>query len=118
MSKLVLINSEEVHLYIDEGVPWSMSLTVTDAANVPINLTGKDITMEIRDTIGGTILLAKSDALNGDITNGGVLGTITIVFPYDDLIGATWERAVYDVKVEALARVMRGDVIISKQVTV
>ena len=116
MSKIKLINNEEVHLYIDAGVPWSVSAELTDADNVPISLVDKDITFEVRDGDDNTLLMSKNDGTNGGITNGGALGTFSIDFADDDFDASTWTHGVYFVLIEGLVVAMHGDIVIDRRV--
>ena len=123
MSELVQIDNNIVDLHLQEGVPWSFSVVITDANGDPVPLTDKIIEMEFRRAPGdATVLLRKDNGTgtqdSGGITDTDALGTIEVSFYEDDLVGATWSQAVYDLKIEDLLRPIQGSVFIDRQVTV
>ena len=63
-----------VHLTLEQGATWNVSLTYTDALNVPIALTPFRAHMQVRRRFGSPVLLDLSTE-NGSITllAGGVI---------------------------------------------
>jgi hypothetical protein len=121
MSQFVIVDSDLdiVDLYLDEGVPWSFSLDLTDVNGDPVDLTGKTIEMEFRLAHWKSdVLLRKDNGLSGGITHTGVGGTLEVTFGEGDVVGQNWTQAKYDVKVVEFMRVIQGSVFVSPQVTV
>jgi len=85
----------------------------------PVDLTGAIVRMQIREQIGGAVLLELS-TLNGGITIAG-LGTITRTISATQTAGLTWSEGVYDLEVEypdgTVQRYLQGAVSVSREVT-
>lgn len=86
----------------------------------PVDLTGAIVRMQIREQVGGAVLLELS-TLNGGITITGA-GTITRTISATQTAGLTWAEGVYDLEVEypdgTVQRYLQGAVSVSREVTV
>ena len=91
---------------IEQGATWRRQLTWYDTppAGGPAGSQGplKDLTgctahMQIRDRIGGTVLVDLTDTAG--ITLGGAAGTITIVITAEQTRAITGKKGVYDLYV-------------------
>ena len=89
--------------------------------NAPQDLTGYIARMDIKDKIGGTVLLALTTE-NGRITVNNTTKTITLVISADDTAAITRKKGVYDLELESPAGVvtalMFGTVTVTNEVTV
>lgn len=85
----------------------------------PVDLTGAIVRMQIREQIGGAVLLELS-TLNGGIVIDGP-GTLTRTISATQTAGLTWTEAVYDLEVEypdgTVQRYLHGAVIVDPEVT-
>lgn len=118
MSKIEALSDDSVRITLDEGVPYGVTIALTDEAGAPIVLTGLVCHMQARLSADDpTALMDKTEA-NGELVNGGAAGTITLNFTTADVADRVWQRAVFDVKVTGLMRALRGEIVIVKQVTI
>ena len=89
--------------------------------NTPQDLTGYIARMDIKDKIGGTVLLALTTE-NGRITVNNTTKTITLAISADDTAAITWKRGVYDLELESstgvVSSLMFGTVTVTNEVTV
>jgi len=90
----------------------------------PVDLTGYHAKMEIKDRIGGTILLTLSDqAPDNRITLDNTNHTISLRIDAVDTVSSvlTWTRGVYDLEMSgptgAVTRIFTGNISVSKEVT-
>lgn len=110
----------KLNLYIEQHAKFTKSFVWRDARKRPINLIGYTALLQIRDAIGGTVLLELSTA-NGRITLGGTAGTVTL-FASDEVTKLIdWTAGVYDLLMtppdgEAV-RLLEGRVTTSLSVT-
>ena len=114
--------ADKYNLSIDAGATYQLTVTWTDSAGDPINLTGFTARMKLKSTYGGDALvsLTESDGL----TLGAALGTIAIVI--SDTRTATMAdtdhtKGVYDLEVESsggvTTRLLEGRWVCSPEVT-
>lgn len=89
--------------------------------NAPQDLTGYVARMDIKDKIGGTVLLALTTE-NGRITVNNTTKTITLLISADDTAAIAWKRGVYDLELESstgvVTALMYGTVTVTNEVTV
>lgn len=90
---------EVINLEINEGTDYSMSVTYRDElTNLPVNITGYDATLDIKQAFGNSTYLFELTPGNG-LTLGGSLGTIDITIS-SEVTNMTnqpspWERGAY-----------------------
>lgn len=86
----------------------------------PLDLTGWNTRMEVRDKYGGT-LLYRLDPTIGNLILGGVAGTLTLVIPADVSAGWTWRGGLYDIEVidpgGKVGRLLQGKIKLNPEVT-
>jgi len=86
----------------------------------PVDLTGATARMQIREQVGGTVLLELTTE-NGGLAISGP-GTITRTLSATQTAALTWTEAVYDLEVEyadgTVQRYLQGAVTVSREVTV
>ena len=89
--------------------------------NTPQDLAGYLARMDIKDKIGGTVLLSLTTE-NSRIVLDNTTKTITLTISADDTAAITWKKGVYDLEMESSAGVvtalMYGTVTVTKEVTV
>ena len=88
--------------------------------SVPVNVTGYSALMQIRKSVGGTILTTLSSA-NGHITVGTVDGSFAIYMSPSDTSALQTGEWVYDLQVTApdgtVTTLLQGGFTINSQVT-
>jgi hypothetical protein len=104
----------------DQGATFQRVLTITDANDDPMNLTGYTARMQIRPEIESTDVLLELTTQNGRITLGGAAGTIALNLTPQDT--ATIDRdGFYDIEIissgGAVHRVVRGRFVVNLEVT-
>ena len=104
-------------IIIEQGSTFALTLYYKDDVGDAIDLTGYTVDMDIRDSHGGTEIVAATisitDAPTGKIAIG-ISATLTAAI--------TAEAGVYDIELTEIAtdivkRLMQGDVLISPEVT-
>jgi len=116
-----------VVLNMYQGQTYTDSLTLTDAAGVPLDLTGRDARMQVRDDFGA-IKLELSTA-DGTILPLGTTGVIAFHIAADVLAAIQtsydYEQWAYDLELfflsgteEIVERPVRGVVLFWPEVTV
>jgi hypothetical protein len=104
----------------DQGATFQRVLTITDANDDPMNLTGYTARMQVRPEIESSDLLVELTTQNGRITLGGAAGTIALNLTPQ--ITATIDRdGFYDLEIissgGAVHRVVRGRFVVNLEVT-
>lgn len=64
----------------------------------PVDLTGKSARMQIKDKVGGTVLLELTSA-TGEIALNTTASTIMLRLPPDTAETLTWKKGVYDLEI-------------------
>lgn len=106
---------------IEQGATFDeLTLVYRDAASTPINLTGYEAWLQVREEIGGRVL-ASATSLNGRITLSN-LGVITIAIPATETAGMNVPRAVYDLFLKPASgtpvkKLLYGDVTVNPSVS-
>jgi len=103
----------------DQGTTISRRL-VWKRNGIPVDLTGWNARMEIKDKVGGTMLF-RLDPDNGRLALGGEDGSIDIHITADESSAWPWKLGVYDIEViddnGNVGRLLQGKVKISQEVT-
>lgn len=87
--------------------------------NAPVDLSGYSARMQIRDKVGGTVLLELTSAA-GDITIDNAAKTIGRVIEAADTAAITWRKGVYDLEMiqgDYVIKIDSGTVEVSDEVT-
>lgn len=105
---------------IDQGATFSRQLTLRDANNALMNLTGYTARMQIRPEIESTEVLVELTTANGRIALGGAAGTVTLTIPAT--VTATIDKeGVYDLELvtpsSEVHRALKGKVRLEPEVT-
>jgi hypothetical protein len=85
----------EVPMRIDQRADFERSFLVRDRFRNPIDLTGCDAKMDIRDTPGGTLRHSLT-VDNGGISVSGPEGKVTLRIPASVTATFTWTESAYD----------------------
>ena len=89
--------------------------------NTPQDLTGYIARMDIKDKIGGTVLMSLTTE-NNRITLNNTTKTITLTISADDTAAITWKKGTYDLELESptgvVTALMYGTVAVTNEVTV
>lgn len=105
-------------LNVYRGDNFNHQITWQDSTGDPIDLTGYQAKMQVRKTVGSTVLMEATDG-NG-LALGGVKGTIDIqLSPIQTTINT--KDNIYDLRVTSLAgfvtTVIKGIFVVSQDVT-
>ena len=88
--------------------------------SVPVNVTGYSALMQIRKSVGGTVIATLSSS-NGRITVGAVDGSFALYIAPEDTSGLQTGEWVYDLQVTApsgvVTTLLQGGFTINSQVT-
>lgn len=108
-------------LVIEQGATFNKRLTWKDSDGVPIDLTGYDARMKIREFTDSPSTLVSLTVANGRIFLGGALGTIDLFIRATTTELFSWEgNAVYDLELiigSEVVRLVEGNVTLSPEVT-
>lgn len=104
---------------IFQGATFDRTITWRDGNGQEVNLTGYTARLQVRDRVGGEVLL---DLSTGDgITLGGPAGTIALAISAVDTAALRFSQAVYDLELtsagDEVTRLMQGKVLLSPEVT-
>lgn len=85
-----------------EGATWRKTIVVLTggSGSSPRDLTGYSAIMHIRTGASNTIVYTLSTA-NGQITLGGLAGTIALYIPAADTLAFPWSSGIYDLNITA-----------------
>lgn len=120
-------------LNIEQGASWTFDMTWKDDQGDPVDLTGYSARMKVRKSYQSSVVLALTTA-DGDITLGGVLGTIEIAasatttseipIDYNSLSinsGKQCQVMVYDLELESgsgtVTRLLQGSAYVYPEAT-
>ena len=116
-------------MLIEQGATVNISLAYKDSNNIPVDLTGYNARMKIRDNYADsatTTYFALSSSLAPDgtgITLGGTSGTIGIFISAASTSVVSFDTAYYDLELVTgsanpiVTRLIQGTVKLSKEVT-
>lgn len=93
-----MIYPSVIPLPLVQGATNDFPIEYTDDLGAPIDLTGVEAYMHVRETIDSPDILLALSTANGRIVINGPLGKITIIFEPVDTEGVEWRVAVYDLE--------------------
>lgn len=112
---------KKLNLTIEQGADFSHRLIWKDANKVPIDLTNYDARLQIRSKIDSPNFLIELTVANGQISLGGVNGTIDLKIDAITTTGLNWTTAVYDLELISgtgfVTRLIEGNMRLSHEVT-
>jgi len=109
-----------LHITIEQGATFNPTMTWKDQNGDAINLTGYSARMHIRADIDDASFIHEATTENFEIVLGGTAGTIVFNISAATTEAFTFDTAVYDLELvngTIVNRLLRGDVILSKEVT-
>ena len=108
-----------LNLTFPQGATWDLSITWTDSAGDPIDVTDYSARMQVRQSY--TSADAVLSLTNGSgITLGGTAGTIDVNVSATATAGVAALQYVYDLEVEessVVTRVVQGSLTVTPEVT-
>lgn len=119
---------------LEQGSTLNFEIAYTDSGSNPIDLTGYDGRMQIKDKVGGSITyITLSSSLATDGTglnfsgsegiNPPSSGTIGVIISANSSSAFNFDQAVYDLEIASadqypvVTRILEGTVKLSKEVT-
>jgi hypothetical protein len=106
----------------DQGSTLNRALIYVDSANVPVDLTGYDAAMQVRENYGSTalVLSLSTDGTAPEITLGGTAGTIDVSVPASVMATIPAGVYVYDLELDddgTIVKPVRGQFEVRPEVT-
>lgn len=87
--------------------------------NTPVDLTGYDAHLIVKDKIGGTVLF-EMNIENNRILLDPALHTITLTASANDLSAQTWTKGIYELELDSptgiVTKLMSGTVTVTKEI--
>lgn len=106
---------------IEQGADFFINLTYKDDTGSPIDLTGYSARMQVREDYSSATALVDATTGNGDITLGGVSGSIDIHIPASVTGALNFDTGKYDIEIVdasgVVTRLLQGSVVLSPEVT-
>jgi hypothetical protein len=107
-------------LTINQGETFNLTVTWTDSAGSPINLTGYTARLQVRETYSSTATVVSLTSGAG-ITLGGAAGTIAIVIAASTTAALTAPfSGVYDLELvnsSVVTRLLQGVAVVTPEVS-
>lgn len=118
-------------LYIEQGATFYLSFTWHEDGPIvdgeltpgdPVDLSGWTARTQVRDAVGGAVLLSATTSTQGStIALGGVTGSVVVKFTAADTDAVTAQFGVYDLELVApsgdVHRLLQGTVTFDPNVT-
>jgi len=110
----------QADIEINQGSTFDVTLTYKDSAGNPIDLTGYDARMKIKQKKSDATEIVELSVTNGRIILGGAAGTIRLLI--DAALTATLDfpKSFYDLELvngSVVSRILEGRATLSKEVT-
>lgn len=109
-------------LQIERGVDFTFSFIPVDENDVPLNLTGKTIAMQIRGLQSSPDVLVTASTTNGYIAVNLGTSNVTVTLPASETEKLIYDKSVYDLIAyteSPLSRIkmLKGDIVVDSLVT-
>lgn len=105
----------------DQGATFSRTLTWTNSAKTPYNLTGYTARMHVRETVASASTIVELTTANSRISLGGAAGTVTLTISAADTANLTPGKYVYDLELVSgggvVSRIIEGNFVVKAEVT-
>jgi hypothetical protein len=105
----------------DQGATFSRTLTWTNSAKSPYNITGYTARMHVRSTVAATTTLTTLTTENSRIALGGIAGTVTLTISATDTAQFAPGKYVYDLELVSgggvVSRIIEGNFVVKAEVT-
>ena len=90
----------------NQGATFQRSITWTDSARNPYNLTGYSARMHVRETVESANTIVQLTTANSRISLGGAAGTVNLTIAATDTANLTPGLYVYDLELVSSANVV------------
>ena len=104
----------------DQGATFSRVITWKNSNGTPIDLTNYTARMQVRANYPSTTVVLELTTVNGGITLGGALGTITLAATATTTAAIAADQYVYDLELitgSNVTRVVEGSFTVTPEVT-
>jgi hypothetical protein len=105
----------------DQGATFSRSITWTDSARNPYNITGYTARMHVRSNVASDTTALTLTTENSRIALGGTAGTVTLTIAASDTANLTPGLYVYDLELvsptNVVTRLVEGNFKVKAEVT-
>lgn len=113
------VDEDSLSLPCLNGIPFGTARSVVVRASAPVDLAGYTARMQIRDKVGGTVLLELTTE-NGRIAIDNATKKISRLIEADDTEAITWKKGVYDLEMvsgDYVIKIDAGTVEVADEVT-
>ena len=113
------MSAGKYNINVEQGTTYSVRFTYKDDTNNPVDLTDYTAQIQFRETKDATTTIYDSST-GGDITLGGVDGTIDLSINTATTTAFDFDNCVYDLELtldNETIRLIEGRVYLSKEVT-
>ena len=105
----------------DQGATFKRTITWTNQARVPYNLTGYTARMQVRSTAASSTVILELTTANSRITLGGAAGTVNLLVAANITAALTSGLYVYDLELVSgggeVTRLIEGNFNVKAEVT-
>tara|TARA_R110000751_G_scaffold5530_3_gene25166 strand:+ start:139 stop:489 length:351 start_codon:yes stop_codon:yes gene_type:complete len=109
------------HFIIEQGATFGQTLTLKDASNTVINLTGFSGAMSLRENPDAASSILDLTTANGRMTMGGSAGTVVLAVSASDTNGLTAQDGVFDLEITSgagiVTRLIEGTYSVRRNIT-
>ncbi len=109
------------HFIIEQGATFGQTLTLKDASNTVINLTGFSGAMSLRENPDAASSILDLTTANGRMTMGGSAGTVVLAVSASDTNGLTASDGVFDLEITSgagiVTRLIEGTYSVRRNIT-
>ena len=109
------------HFIIEQGATFGQTLTLKDASNTVINLTGFSGAMSLRENPDAASSILDLSTANGRMTMGGSAGTVVLAVSASDTNGLTAQDGVFDLEITSgagiVTRLIEGTYSVRRNIT-
>jgi hypothetical protein len=113
--------SGSYNITCDQGATFKRTITWTNQARVPYNLTGYTARMQVRSTAASSTIVLELTTANSRITLGGTAGTVNLLVAADVTAALTPGLYVYDLELVSgggeVTRLIEGNFNVKAEVT-
>jgi hypothetical protein len=106
---------------IEQGATTIKPFVWKSGEDVPVNLTGATVRMQVRRSTSSSDVLLEASTANSRIQLDPLLGKFTLVLSATVTAAISWLTGVYDIEITAsngvVTRLVQGTITVSKEVT-
>lgn len=108
------------NISIEQGATFTLGVGYQDGSGLAVNLTGYTADMQVRSTVGNSVIQYELSTTNGRITITPLTGIVTLNLTATETTALTFQSGVYDIELTSGATVIRllqGTITVSPGVT-